>query len=209
MRSTVHFARRRRRHWYLHWIQQADAMLTGRNIRQFTVRTDALPLAVAAAAREAIRDVAPAMTITKVWTLEQQVEASIVRDRLLGMLSGFFAGLGLLLAAIGLYGVMAYTVARRTSEIGIRMAIGAEAGQIAGMVVREALVVIASGIAIGIIAALGFAQALATPLFQLKPNDLGTIVAVTTLTVVTSLVAAYIPSRRAARIQPTLALRAE
>jgi putative ABC transport system permease protein len=149
------------------------------------------------------------MAITKLWTLDQQVSASIMRERMLSALSGFFACLGLLLAAIGVFGVMSYTVARRTSEIGIRMALGAASNQIARMVVREAVFITIGGLVIGLAAALIVARTITTLLFDVKPNDLLTAMTVTVLMTVTGIAAAYVPARRAVRIEPTLALRAE
>jgi ABC-type antimicrobial peptide transport system permease subunit len=149
------------------------------------------------------------MAITNVRTFEQQVDSSIARDRVLSIVSGFFASLGLLLAAIGLYGLMAYTVTRRTSEIGIRMALGAERLQIAGMVAREAVGVTLGGVVIGLGAALVLSRAIATLLFEVAPADLTTAAAVAVVMVATAVVAAYVPSLRAARINPTQALRVE
>ena len=195
---------------YVHWMQQHDALLE-ENVRlsQFAIRTGSSPHTLAAAAQETMRGATPLMAITNVRTFDEQVSASIARERVLSIVSGSFAGLGLLLAAIGLYGVMAYTVARRTSEIGIRMALGAEARQIGGMVVREALLVTGSGVAVGIVAAFLISRTLATLLFGLTPADPTTAAAVTAVMMVTGLMAAYLPSRRASRIDPTAALRVE
>jgi predicted permease len=190
---------------YLHWFQQTHNV----SGLQFTIRTDGTRVPVAAMAREVIREVAPTLAVTKTSTLDEQVDASIVRERMLSILSGWFACLGLTLAAIGLYGVMAYSVARRTSEIGIRMALGAAASQIAGMVVREALLLTVSGIVIGIGAALLISRTLAALLFDVQPNDPLTALAVVVVMVATGLVATYAPSRRAVRIEPTVALRTE
>ena len=195
---------------YTPWIQQQDELLTSNVPRaQFAIRAGPSPLSLAAAARAAVLEASPSMGIMHVRTFDQQLSESIVRDRMLTMLSGVFALLGLLLAAIGLYGVMAYTVARRTSEIGIRMALGAKAIQIGGMVIRDALALIACGVAIGLATGLLVARTLEKLLFGLKPNDLSTALAVVAVMVVTGLAAAYFPSRRAARINPTLALRTE
>ena len=128
---------------------------------------------------------------------------------MLSIVSGFFASLGLLLAAIGLYGLLAYTVARRTSEIGIRMALGAERLKIAGMVAREAVAVTLGGVVIGLVAALLLSRAFTTMLFGLTPADSTTAAVVTAVMFVTALTAAYFPSLRAARINPTQALRVE
>ncbi|MPY90333.1 MAG: FtsX-like permease family protein [Luteitalea sp.] len=176
---------------------------------QFAIRTAGGPLALAAAARATIRAAAPAVAITSVRTLTEQVDASIVRERMLGVLSGFFAALGLLLAAVGLYGVMAYMVTRRTSEIGIRMALGARPSRIAAMVMREAFVLTAAGVVVGSLAALLLSRSLASLLFGLTPTDPLTMSAVAIVMVATGLAAAYLPSRRAARLDPTVALRTE
>jgi putative ABC transport system permease protein len=195
---------------YVHWMQQQDELLE-ENVRlsQIAIRTATSPRAIAAAAQETIREATSLMAITNVRTLDEQVNASIARERVLSIVSGSFAGLGLLLAAIGLYGVMAYTVARRTSEIGVRIALGAEAGQIGRMVVREALLVTGGGVAVGIVAAFLISRTLATLLFGLTPADPATAAAVTAVMMVTGLMAAYLPSRRASRIDPTAALRLE
>jgi predicted permease len=195
---------------YTHWMQQHDELLK-ENVRlsQIGVRTEAPPLAFAATVRDLIRGTTPLMAITNERTFEQQIDTSIARERVLSIVSVFFASLGLLLAAIGLYGLLAYTVARRTSEIGIRMALGAERLQIAGMVAREAIAVTLGGVVIGMGAALLLARALATLLFGVTPADSTTAATVAAVMIVTALVAAYFPSLRAARIDPTQALRAE
>ena len=195
---------------YVHWMQQEDDLLR-ENVRltQIAIRTGTPPRSLVAAASKAIRTATPLMAITNVRTLDEQVNTSIARERVLSIVSGFFACLGLVLAAIGLFGVMAYTVARRTGEIGIRMALGAEAQQIGTMVLREALIVTLGGIAIGIAAALAIARAIATLLFELTPADPATMIAVIAVMVVTAVIAAYVPMRRAARISPMLALRAD
>jgi predicted permease len=195
---------------YVHWMQQHDELLE-ENVRlsQIAIRTDTSPLAVASTVRDLIRGTAPLMAITNVRTFEQQVDSSIARDRVLSIVSGFFASLGLLLAAIGLYGLMAYMVARRTSEIGIRMALGAERLQIAGMVAREAVAVTLGGVVIGLGAALLLSRAIATLLFGVTPADATTAAAVAAVMMATALLAAYFPSVRAARINPTQALRVE
>ena len=195
---------------YVHWMQQRDELLE-ENVRlsQIALRTDASPWSLAEPVRELIRSAVPMMAIANVRTFEQQIDSSITRERVLSIVSGFFAWLGLLLAAIGLYGLMAYTVSRRTSEIGIRMALGAERLHIAGLVAREALAVTVAGIAVGIGAALLIARPLATLLFQLAPDDSRIALGVTAVMMATAIVAAYVPSRRAARINPTQALRLE
>jgi len=153
--------------------------------------------------------VAPSVAVTKVRSLAEQVDASIVRERMLGVLSGVFAALGLVLAGVGLYGVMAYMVASRTSEIGIRVALGARPSRISGMVVREALLLTAAGVVVGIAGALLLSRSLASLLYGLTPYDPLTLWSVVLVMLLTGLAAAYLPSRRAARLDPTVALRHE
>ncbi len=173
------------------------------------IRTAGQPGELSTAARDILRAIAPSIVVMRVRTLQQQIDASIVGERMLGVLSGFFAGLGLLLASVGLYGVMSYSVSRRTSEIGIRMALGAKPSRISVMVVREALLLTAGGVVAGIAGALLLSRTLASLLFGLTPRDPLTLWSVVLVMLVTGLAAAYLPSRRAARLDPTVALRHE
>ena len=176
---------------------------------QFAIRSAGAPRGIADAARAHIRIIAPSVAITSVRTLAEQLDASIVRERMLGVLSGFFAAVGLLLAAVGLYGVMAYSVSKRTGEIGIRMALGAKPLQVCDMVIREALMLIGVGLAFGLVGALVLSRSLATLLFGLTPQDPHTLFGVAIVMLVTGLAAAYLPAHRAARIEPTTARRME
>jgi ABC-type antimicrobial peptide transport system permease subunit len=134
---------------------------------------------------------------------------SLVRERMLALLAGFFAALALMLACIGLYGVMAYRVARRTREIGIRIAIGARQQSVVWMMVRETLILVIVGAALGTLTSLAANRYIAGQLFGVTPRDpLATAVALLVLGIVT-MVAAYLPARQASRIDPVRALRAE
>jgi ABC-type antimicrobial peptide transport system permease subunit len=124
-------------------------------------------------------------------------------------LATFFGLLALLLACIGLYGVMSYGVARRTNEIGIRMALGARGVSVLWLVLREALVLVAIGLVVGLIASRLLTKTAASLLYELKPNDPLTIVLATLLLAVVALVAGYLPARRASRVDPMVALREE
>ena len=150
----------------------------------------------------------PGGFVTGIATLEQQVELSLVRERMLALLATFFAALALILACIGLYGVMAYRVVRRTREIGIRIAIGARQGSVIWMMVRETLLLVGIGAGLGTLASLAANTYIATQLFGVTPRDpLAIVVALSILGLVT-LVAGYVPARQASRIDPVRALRA-
>ena len=126
-----------------------NAFQEGRIASKFALRTSVAPSAVTADVRRAVRDVLKTVRVGKVTTMDDQVNASIIPERLIATLSGFFGGLGALLAAIGLYGLLAYTVARRTSEIGVRMALGATEGDVMRMVLTSALGLVCAGLIVG------------------------------------------------------------
>ncbi|HWW86631.1 MAG TPA: ABC transporter permease, partial [Vicinamibacterales bacterium] len=142
-------------------------------------------------------------------TMRNQVSQSLAREKLMATLSGLFGGLAALIAAIGLYGVMSYMVTRRRSEIGIRMALGADRREIIRMVMREAGLLVGSGIALGLVAAIVAARAAMTLLFGLTPGDPSTLIMAAAGFGVVALVASYLPAIRASRLQPTEALRQE
>ena len=142
-------------------------------------------------------------------TLAVQVAESLNRERLLATLSGFFGGLALLLAAIGLYGVMSYNVARRRNEIGIRMALGAEQARVLRMVLGEVAILIGGGVVAGTAAALAASKLVATFLYGLKPRDPMTVMMAAAMLTTVAIVAGYLPARRASRVEPMAALREE
>ena len=142
-------------------------------------------------------------------TVAQTIDAELVEERVTAMLSGFFAALALLLASIGLYGLMSYTVTRRTREIGIRVAVGAHRQNVLWLVLRETLALALFGIAIGIPAAIAATHLIAKMLFGLSPSDLPTITVVSLLLLLVALFAGYLPAHRASAIDPIVALRTE
>jgi len=142
-------------------------------------------------------------------TIPQVISQELVEEHVTAMLSGFFAALALLLASIGLYGLMSYTVTRRTREIGIRVAVGAQRENVLWLVLRETLTLALLGIAIGIPSALVATRLIATMLFGVSPTDVPTITAVSLLLLLVALFAGYLPARRASAIDPIVALRAE
>jgi predicted permease len=176
---------------------------------QFMIRTAASPQGSASAVRREVRSVLPTVTIGKVTTLTDHVDASLVQERLVAMLSSVFGAIGSLLAAIGLYGLLAYTVTRRTSEIGLRMAIGARRRDVVAMLLREALVLVAAGLAFGIPVSVSAGKLAATAVPGAPPLDSGALSTAAFLMLIVALSAAAIPALRASRIQPIDALRNE
>ena len=172
------------------------------------VRTVGDPAALAAAMRRAVTSVHPDI-FTDARTLTSQIEGSLVRERLLAHLSGFLGALAMLLACIGIYGVMAYGVTRRTSEIGVRMALGAVPRDVVRMVLRETLALAVSGMVIGMPVALWLARITRDFLFGLQPNDPAILVAAGISLLMVCALAAWLPAWRAARIDPATALRHE
>jgi len=165
--------------------------------------------ALSQALRRAIADVDKDIPVSNIKTLEERISDSSRDARAIAQLSGFFAVFALLLSAIGLYGVMAYNVSRRTREIGIRIAIGAQRQTVLWMVMRESLLVVMIGVILGIPVALGMGHFISSQLFGLSPRDPLTLAAAALFLVAASVVASYLPARRAAEIDPMIALRYE
>ena len=175
----------------------------------FAVRTSVKPSAVISQVRDEIRAVDAGLRIRGFSTLEDHVDNSLGHERLMATLSSLFAGLALVLACVGLYGVMSYAVARRTNEIGIRMALGAGRAQIVGTIMRESALMILAGVALGLPVAIAAARLISSRLYGLKPADPVTIAgAIVLLTAVAGL-AGYVPARRATNVDPLVALRHE
>ena len=159
--------------------------------------------------RQAVASVDRYLPIFRVKTLRAQAEDSFLRERLLATISSFFGGLALLLACLGLYGLMAYAVARRTAEIGIRMALGARSKEVVWLILRETLWLVLCGVALGVPLAIWFARYAKSLLFGIAPGDPLVIIAATILLMGSALLAAFLPARRASRIDPMVALRYE
>ena len=190
---------------YLSYLQNADWV--GR--ATFEVRTAVPPLSIANAVRRAVAETDRDVPVADLLTQEQQIRMSLSPERLAAGLIGSFGLIAALLAAIGLYGVMAYTVTRRTSEIGIRMALGAGCNAVLWMVLRGSLFMVATGIGIGVPTALAMTQVVREALYGIEPNDPVSFIAASVLMLAVATVAAWIPAQRAGRVDPMQALRHE
>jgi predicted permease len=173
------------------------------------IRTLSDPTPLTPQVRQMINQVDDKLPIFGVTTMEEQLRANLNQERLIAQLVSFFGALALILACIGLYGVMAHGVSRRTNEIGIRMALGARGGNIAWMVLRETLYLVLAGLLIGVPAALLGARLIASQLFGLSAADPLTLIAAAIVLTLVALLAGYLPARRAAHVNPLNALRYE
>jgi len=165
--------------------------------------------AVVPQVRQTIKQINRNLPIDDVVSLSDHIGRSLVQQKLIARLASFFGLLALLLACVGLYGVMSYGVARRTNEIGIRMALGAQGRSVLWLVLREALLLVGIGLVVGVLASLALTKTAASLLYELKPNDPLTIAMATLVLMVVALLAGYLPARRAARVDPMVALRDE
>jgi predicted permease len=179
----------------------------GRMNLELTVGTHGDPATLAAVVRREIRAIAPAVRVGEPRTLSDQIDRSLVTERLIGRLLGAFALLALVLAAVGLYGVLGYWVARRTPEIGLRLALGASPRTVLRGVLRESALLVAAGTALGVPAALFLSRTLRAVLFDVQPNDPAILAGSVLCLFAVGLLAAAVPAWRASRIEPLQALR--
>jgi putative ABC transport system permease protein len=173
------------------------------------VKSGADPAALTSAIREAVQAIDKDQPLFAISTMKELVSNSVATRRMTLVLLGLFSGLALVLGAIGIYGVIAYSVAQRTHEIGIRMALGAPRGDVFGLVVGEGLKLAGVGIAIGIVAAFGLARLMSSLLYGVSTTDFETFAGVAILLALVALLACYVPARRAMRVDPMVALRYE
>jgi len=175
----------------------------------FEVRTASAPAGATGAVREIMRQIDPNLPLMDVSTQIEQVERRYQQEKLFAQAYTLFGGLALVLAAIGLFGLMSYNVSRRTNEIGIRMALGAQRGDVLGMVMRESMLLVGLGVVVGLATAIAASRFVTTLLFGLEPRDPGTIAAATAVMIGVAALAGFLPARRASNVDPMVALHYE
>ena len=175
----------------------------------FVLRTTGDPLLLSAAIRSEVRQLDPGLPVRNLRSMEQLVGRSIAPQRFNLSLLSLFAALGLLLAAVGIYGVMAYSVSQRTHEIGLRMALGAQARDVLKLVVKQGMALTLVGVAIGLVASFVLTRLMKNLLFGVSATDPATLAGVALLLTCVALLACYLPARRATKVDPLVALRYE
>jgi putative ABC transport system permease protein len=166
-------------------------------------------MSVAGAARNEVRQMDPTLPVANVRSMNDVVAAALATPRLTGWLLAAFAAIALALAAVGIYGVLAYLVSQRTQEIGIRLAIGADRSEVLRMILRQGLTLAVSGVAVGVAAAFLLTRLMQSLLYEVQPADPVTFLAVPVILLAVSLVASYVPALRATRVSPLIALRTQ
>jgi predicted permease len=193
--------------YYLPVLQDIDPDSSGEVT--FEVRTAGDPTGIVRAVRDAVAAIDKDVPPYEIRTQTQQIEANISKERAFATLTGAFSLLALALACIGIYGIMAYTVSRRTSEIGIRMALGARRGEVLGMILRETTLLGIVGVVLGLGGALAATRVIDKMLYGLKPQDPVTLAVAAVLMLLVTATAGWLPARRASRVEPMTALRYE
>ncbi|HKB64546.1 MAG TPA: FtsX-like permease family protein [Pyrinomonadaceae bacterium] len=173
------------------------------------VRTSVEPTGVAGAIRQAAAEVDKSAAVSDIKTMDHIVSAAVTQPRFNLFLLGLFSGIALLLSAAGIYGVTAYSVAQRTHEFGIRMALGAQVGDVLRMIIRQGMLLISIGVALGLAVSFALTRLLRSLLFGVSVTDPLTFVAITVLLTLVALIACYVPARRATKVDPLTALRYE
>jgi putative ABC transport system permease protein len=182
---------------------------TGTREVSLVLRTQGDPIKLAGAVRRELQLLDSSIPISRVRTMDEVLYEAQSRPRFLTLLLGMFSGVALLIATVGIYGVISYTVARRSKEFGLRMALGAQPTNILGLVMKQGFLLTVAGVAVGFGAALGLTRLMASLLFMVEPTDLGTFSSVSALLVAVALFACYLPARRATQVDPMKALRYE
>jgi putative ABC transport system permease protein len=177
--------------------------------RDLVVKTDVDPASMAATVRKAVWEIDKDQPVSNIQTMDQILADSIARQRFSMLVLAIFAAVALVLAGVGIYGVMSYSVAQRTHEIGIRMALGAQTGAVLKLAVGYGMKLVIAGIAIGLVAAIALTRVMSTLLFGVTATDPTTFTLISLLLIAVAVVASYVPARRATRVNPIIALRYE
>jgi len=177
----------------------------GRNMVLAT-RSAGEPAAITQSIRSIVREIDPELPFSNVMPMQQRVDQSLVNRRTPMLLASLFGAIALFLAAVGIYGVLAYQVAQRRKEIGIRLALGSDGRRIFGLIVSEGMLLLAVGVGLGLVGAFGIRTAMATQLYGVQPMDPIVLALVTAVLGVVAFFACAVPARRAARIDPLVAL---
>jgi ABC-type antimicrobial peptide transport system permease subunit len=193
-----------RRHFYLPTTQEDG--LTNLTLH---VKTTSEPNAVGEQLRAQLKALDPHLPLYNIKTLATEIDESLIQERLVTWLSAAFGSLAMLLTALGLYGVLTFSVARRTREIGIRIALGAQRRDVFRLVIIRGVILVGVGVGIGVAASFAMSKFLSALLFGVAPNNAATLAAVSTGLIVVALFACYLPARRATKVDPLVALRYE
>jgi ABC-type antimicrobial peptide transport system permease subunit len=175
-------------------------------LRDLEIRTDGSPAALAGTVRRTLQEEAPGLPVVRIQSLADRVDDNLSNDRMIAALTSAFGGLALLLACLGLYGTVSYGISRRVSELGLRMALGADRSMVLWMVMREALLLVGAGAAIGVPLAFVAGRSVRSLLYTIVPADPVSYAAGSVLLLVVAALAAYVPAYRASRIEPMIAL---
>ncbi len=185
-----------------YWIEPQPKMT-------LVLRTGMNPASAAGAIRRIVRDVAPDLPEPRFRTMRQVISGSVSERNFSTLLVAAFGGIALLLACLGVYGVVSYSVAQRRNEMGIRLALGARPGQVRGLVLRQGMLPVVFGVVAGLLGAAAVARTLKSMLYQVESLDPATFVAVPAVLLPVALAACYFPARRTARVDPVIALRCD
>jgi putative ABC transport system permease protein len=201
------------KHWKLDRAPDPECYVSyqqvGTAYMSLVARGDAGPAALTSVLREAVREADSDQALAEVRTMEQVLANSVARQRFNTLLLGIFAAVALLLAAIGIFGVMNYSVAQRTHEIGIRIALGAQTRDVLKLVVGQGMVLTVAGIVVGLVASFALTRVMSSLLYGVSATDPVTFASVALVLAAVALLACYIPARRATRVDPMVALRYE